>query len=141
MAPEIEQATDPKPSGDAMIDIVDMHKWYGDFHVLKGIDLSIAEKERIVICGPSGSGKTTLYKELVKKSKFKKRLAKTVSVTTRPKREGEKHGRDYFFVSRRMFEYKIRAKHFLEYEKVFDHYYGTSKKQIRDLYLEARQSC
>jgi len=62
MTQEILQETNPKPSGDAMIDIVDMHKWYGDFHVLKGIDLSIAEKERIVICGPSGSGKSTLIR-------------------------------------------------------------------------------
>ena len=45
-----------------MIKIVDMHKWYGDFHVLKGINLDIAEKERIVICGPSGSGKSTLIR-------------------------------------------------------------------------------
>ena len=45
-----------------MIKIVDMHKWFGDFHVLKGINLDIAEKERIVICGPSGSGKSTLIR-------------------------------------------------------------------------------
>jgi len=62
MAHDIRQETDPKPSGEPMITIVDMHKWFGDFHVLKGIDLSIAEKERIVICGPSGSGKSTLIR-------------------------------------------------------------------------------
>ncbi len=45
-----------------MIKIVDMHKWFGDFHVLKGINLDITEKERIVICGPSGSGKSTLIR-------------------------------------------------------------------------------
>lgn len=62
MPQEIQQEADQKPSHDTMISIVDMHKWYGDFHVLKGIDLSIAEKERIVICGPSGSGKSTLIR-------------------------------------------------------------------------------
>ncbi|MGD8493692.1 MAG: amino acid ABC transporter ATP-binding protein [Desulfobacterales bacterium] len=45
-----------------MIDIIDMHKWYGDFHVLRGINLTIRKKERIVICGPSGSGKSTLIR-------------------------------------------------------------------------------
>ncbi|HDH87932.1 MAG: amino acid ABC transporter ATP-binding protein [Deltaproteobacteria bacterium] len=49
-------------SDDAMIEITDMHKWYGDFHVLQGINLKVQKKERIVICGPSGSGKSTLIR-------------------------------------------------------------------------------
>ena len=39
-----------------------MHKWFGDFHVLKDIDLEVKQGERIVICGPSGSGKSTLIR-------------------------------------------------------------------------------
>jgi len=39
-----------------------MHKWYGDFYVLKGIDLHIASGEIVVVCGPSGSGKSTLIR-------------------------------------------------------------------------------
>ena len=62
MAEETSKETNQKPSDEAMIEIVDMHKWFGDFHVLKGINLAIAEKERIVICGPSGSGKSTLIR-------------------------------------------------------------------------------
>ncbi|AGA90319.1 ABC-type polar amino acid transport system, ATPase component [Thioflavicoccus mobilis 8321] len=46
----------------AMIEIQDLHKWFGDFHVLNGIDLTVARGERIVICGPSGSGKSTLIR-------------------------------------------------------------------------------
>jgi len=46
----------------AMIEIMNMHKWFGDFHVLRGIDLTIKRQERIVICGPSGSGKSTLIR-------------------------------------------------------------------------------
>jgi general L-amino acid transport system ATP-binding protein len=45
-----------------MIEIQDLHKWFDDFHVLKGIDLTVARGERIVICGPSGSGKSTLIR-------------------------------------------------------------------------------
>jgi len=47
---------------DAMIDFIDVHKWFGDFHVLRGINLTIHKQERIVICGPSGSGKSTLIR-------------------------------------------------------------------------------
>jgi len=46
----------------SIIKIIDMHKWYGDFHVLKNINLSVKRKERIVVCGPSGSGKSTLIR-------------------------------------------------------------------------------
>jgi len=49
-------------SGEAMIEITDLHKWFGEFHVLQGIDLSVMRQERIVICGPSGSGKSTLIR-------------------------------------------------------------------------------
>jgi len=49
-------------SDDVMIDIRGMHKWYGEFHVLKDINLTIKKGERIVICGPSGSGKSTLIR-------------------------------------------------------------------------------
>lgn len=45
-----------------MIEIVGLNKWYGDFHVLRDIDLTVARGERIVICGPSGSGKSTLIR-------------------------------------------------------------------------------
>ncbi len=48
--------------GAAMIEIRDVHKWFGDFHVLKNINLTVAKGERIVICGPSGSGKSTLIR-------------------------------------------------------------------------------
>ncbi len=44
------------------IQITGMHKWYGDFHVLKDINLSVDRGERIVICGPSGSGKSTMIR-------------------------------------------------------------------------------
>ncbi len=47
---------------DVAIQVIAMHKWYGDFHVLKDINLTVHSGERIVICGPSGSGKSTLIR-------------------------------------------------------------------------------
>ena len=44
---------------DTMIELVDVNKWFGDFHVLKDISLTVATGEKVVICGPSGSGKST----------------------------------------------------------------------------------
>ncbi len=49
-------------SDQPMIEITDMHKWYGDFHVLKDINLTVMKGERIVVCGPSGSGKSTMIR-------------------------------------------------------------------------------
>ncbi len=83
-----------------------------------------------IISGPSGSGKTTLYKKLLSDEK---RLVKSVSMTTRPKRVGEKHGKDYFFVSSKVFAHKRKLNQFLEFQKVFDNYYGTPKKNVKKL--------
>jgi len=47
---------------DHIIQISNMHKWYGEFHVLQDINLDVKRQERIVICGPSGSGKSTLIR-------------------------------------------------------------------------------
>jgi len=49
-------------SEKTVIKIVNMHKWYGDFHVLNNINLDVKKRERIVVCGPSGSGKSTLIR-------------------------------------------------------------------------------
>jgi general L-amino acid transport system ATP-binding protein len=49
-------------SDETVIRLIGMHKWYGDFHVLKDINLDVKRGERIVICGPSGSGKSTMIR-------------------------------------------------------------------------------
>ena len=53
---------DNRMAADPIIRIENLNKWFGDFHVLRDIDLAVARKERIVICGPSGSGKSTLIR-------------------------------------------------------------------------------
>jgi len=55
-------AADLKISDEVTIQIKNMHKWYGSFHVLKNINLEVNRGERIVICGPSGSGKSTMIR-------------------------------------------------------------------------------
>ncbi len=54
-------ATQPSVGAPA-VEIVGMHKWYGDFHVLRDINLTVRRGERIVVCGPSGSGKSTMIR-------------------------------------------------------------------------------
>ena len=51
-----------KVSDEVAVEIVGLNKWYGDFHVLRDINLTVYQGERIVICGPSGSGKSTLIR-------------------------------------------------------------------------------
>ena len=46
----------------AIVQLKGVHKWYGEFHVLKDINLEVAKGERIVVCGPSGSGKSTMIR-------------------------------------------------------------------------------
>ncbi|NQV83895.1 MAG: amino acid ABC transporter ATP-binding protein, partial [Rhodospirillales bacterium] len=57
-----DTATNSAPNNGLAVEIKEMHKWYGDFHVLKDINLAVEQGERIVICGPSGSGKSTMIR-------------------------------------------------------------------------------
>ena len=54
--------TQPQKSEQPIIQIIGMHKWFGDFHVLSDINLDVKRGERIVVCGPSGSGKSTMIR-------------------------------------------------------------------------------
>ncbi len=85
----------------------------------------------IILSGPSGAGKTSIHERLLKSKALKGKVIRSVSMTTRSPRQGEKNGVDYWFVSKKMFAYKRRAGHFLESEQVFDEYYGTPGWQVR----------
>ncbi len=82
----------------------------------------------IVISAPSGSGKSTLVNQLMAAVPG---LVFSVSYTTRPKRPGEKHGREYFFVSPRAFQRMVAAGEFVEWADVHGQLYGTVRRQIR----------
>lgn len=81
-----------------------------------------------IVTAPSGAGKTSLVRELVKDDDS---LCISVSHTTRPRREGERDGVDYFFVDREEFERKREADAFLEHAEVYGHYYGTSREWVQ----------
>ncbi|MBI1954021.1 MAG: guanylate kinase [Proteobacteria bacterium] len=83
----------------------------------------------LVLSSPSGAGKTTICNHLLQ---LESNLTPSISVTTRPVREGEVNGLDYHFVTKERFKDMLNEGCFLEYAEVFDHYYGTPKKQVLD---------
>ncbi|MBW2544211.1 MAG: guanylate kinase [Deltaproteobacteria bacterium] len=84
----------------------------------------------IVISAPSGAGKTTICKGLL--DEFPD-LRFSVSCTTRPPRKGEKDGEDYHFISVKDFKGRIEKGEFVEWEEIYGHFYGTSKKDLENL--------
>jgi len=85
-----------------------------------------------VISGPSGSGKTTLLKRALISRVLKKKLAKSISITTRLKRSGEREGRDYFFVKLPEFRRLNKTKKILEWTRYLGYYYGTKKEFLEE---------
>ena len=83
----------------------------------------------IVLSAPSGGGKSTLIQELLKGMP---EILYSVSMTTRPPRQGEKNGQDYFFVSENEFQIKREADELIEFAQVHGHWYGTPRKFIED---------
>ena len=81
----------------------------------------------IVISAPSGTGKTTVVKRLLEKTP---NIIASVSFTTRPMRENEREGIDYFFVDKRKFETMVDSHQFIEHATVFGNYYGTQKENL-----------
>jgi guanylate kinase len=81
----------------------------------------------LVLSGPSGAGKSTIIE---KSSSYIGEYYFSISTTTRPPRDGERDGVDYYFVSKEEFEEDIKAGEFLEYAMVHGNYYGTSLKLV-----------
>lgn len=83
----------------------------------------------LVLSSPSGAGKTTIARELLATDP---QLEMSVSATTRQPRPGEVAGKDYHFVDIATFERMVAEGEMLEHAKVFDNYYGTPSKPVRD---------
>ena len=82
----------------------------------------------VILSSPSGAGKTTLVNLLSNQDKFKI----SISHTTRQPRTGEIPNKDYFFVNDNEFKRLIKNQEFLEFAKVFDNYYGTTRTPVID---------
>jgi guanylate kinase len=82
----------------------------------------------LVLSSPSGAGKTTLSRMLLKADRC---VVLSVSVTTRPKRRGERDGRDYHFIDRARFEAMVKSAELLEWAEVFGHSYGTPRRPVQ----------
>ena len=80
-----------------------------------------------VLSSPSGAGKTTITRRLLTDEPG---LSMSVSVTTRPPRDGEVDGRDYHFIDKRAFDELVAMHALLEYAQVFEHWYGTPLAQV-----------
>ncbi len=82
----------------------------------------------IILSSPSGAGKTTLVKKLSEKDNFEI----SISHTTRQPRPNENQNKDYFFVNESEFKRLIKNEEFLEYAKVFENFYGTTRTPVID---------
>jgi len=80
-----------------------------------------------VFSAPSGSGKTTIVRDVLKNYPG---FVFSISATTRKRRDTEKEGIDYFFISEKEFNEKINTGEFVEWEKFYDYYYGTLKSLV-----------
>jgi guanylate kinase len=90
--------------------------------------MSAAKGKLIIICAPSGSGKTTIVKSVLATLP---QLEFSVSATSRQPRQGEKDGKDYYFISADEFKSKISHNAFLEWEEVYENsFYGTLRSEI-----------
>ena len=83
----------------------------------------------LAVSGPSGVGKGTMVKTLIAR---REDVVESVSCTTRAPREGEVHGKHYFFLSKEEFIRRIDEGDFLEYDEHFGNYYGTPKSFVRE---------
>ena len=90
----------------------------------------VSKSMMLILSSPSGAGKTTISKKIQQKHK---NFKISVSHTTRKARPNEVNGVDYHFVSKNEFKKMIESGDFYEYAKIFDNYYGTSKKNIKEL--------
>ena len=91
--------------------------------------------EIIAVSAPSGGGKTTIVKKILE---HHPEFIFSVSATTRPKRANETEEEEYYFLTEEEFKNKIEKGEFVEWEKFYDYYYGTFKKQIDDNVSEGK---
>ena len=111
-----------------MIKIEHLQKVYGNVTPLKDVCVEIHKGDVVSIIGPSGTGKSTVIHKVMERMP----LFFSVSCTTRPMREGEKDGVDYFFIDREQFQTLIDNGELLEYAEYAGCFYGTPRKPAEE---------
>ena len=89
----------------------------------------------VVLSSPSGAGKTSICRGVIRRDPH---LAYSVSATTRPRRTGETHGRDYWFYTERQFLDRVRRGGMVEHARVYDHWYGTPRARLQAEFRRGR---
>ena len=91
----------------------------------------------IVFSAPSGAGKTTIVRHLLKQEELN--LEFSISATSRPRRENETDGKDYYFLDTQAFKNRIKNDEFLEWEEVYrDNFYGTLKTEVKRIWANGK---
>lgn len=94
------------------------------------------QKTVYILSGPAWVGKTTLWHAVETELSH---IEKIVTTTSRPMREGEIHGKDYYFLEKSLFEKKIRHKQFIEYAVVHTNFYGSTHEELQRI-IDAEKS-
>ena len=111
------------------LSLKNISKSFGVDEILRDVSFSLRDDTRLGLVGPNGTGKTTLVRTL------KKRLPDlnfSISHTTRPPRENEQDGVDYYFIDKEKFTGMTDRSEFLEWAQIHDNCYGTALKNIED---------
>ena len=117
-------------SHSQVVEILNMNDILRSGQIGLSNELRDSEYKPLIIVGPSGVGKSTLISHL--QERHFGLFQFSISYTTRAPRQGEKHGVNYFYVSKFEFEEMIQRGEFVEWKNVHGNFYGTSKIQIRD---------
>lgn len=96
---------------------------------MEGTTAKTSSGKLYVVCGPSGAGKSSVTRALVERTPIKL----SVSATTRPQSPKEVFGQDYYFIGEKEFQERVAHGEFVEYARVFDHWYGTPAGPLREM--------
>ena len=113
-----------------------LRKYVNKSGILNNMSNTKNKGKLVVISGPSGVGKSTLLHRLFQEHPDK--VSFSVSYTSRNPRNGETHGKDYYFTDTETFRKKIESNDFLEWACVHDNYYGTGKTEVEEILLSGK---
>ena len=91
----------------------------------------------LILVGPSGVGKSSVQEELLDDDK---QFSKSVSYTNRPRRDKEKNGKDYHFITDEIFDLKFQRGDFIAHSRIYDYHYGTDKDDLYEIFSSGKDA-